>query len=65
MASRLRDRSRVDPFVFSPVVVSSLGARSVSDRVSVLPRPLGVACSGFSFVPGVRSFEGEAPVARP
>jgi hypothetical protein len=72
VASRLRDPPRADPFVFSPVVAPSDGARSVfgdvSDRVPVSLRSaslrlLGV-CPCFCFVLGVRSSEGEVP-ARP
>ena len=60
MPSRLRDRSRVDPFVFSLVAAPSDGARSVlgalSDRVPVSPRLLGgVGFACFCFVLGVRS----------
>lgn len=60
VASRLRDRSRVDPFVFSPVAAPSAGARSVlgalSDRVPVSLRLLGgVGFACFCFVLGVRS----------
>src|SRR6476620_607425 len=60
VASRLRDRSRVDPFVFSPVVALSDGARSVlgalSDRVPLSLRLLGgVGFACFCFALGVRS----------
>ena len=60
VASRLRDRSRVDPFVFSPVAAPSAGARSVlgalSDRVPVSLRLLGgVGFACFCFALGVRS----------